>query len=199
MSQVASLIIGTASRLYPGESVNGDAWFVDWHADVCRIAVIDGLGHGPQAAVAASAARTALERAPGLAPAEALRACHAALSGTRGAAISIVTIDPRAHQLRFSGVGNVDAYLIQHGEVQRLVSYRGIVGAALPDPRTFNFELVDAWLLVLHTDGLRRLGSDVLLKLHAPPQECAEHLLATAARETDDATVVVVGPAPDPE
>jgi serine phosphatase RsbU (regulator of sigma subunit) len=196
---VAPLIVGAASRIYPGESVNGDAWFVDWHADVCRITVVDGLGHGPQAAEAAQAARRALESEPGLAPAEALRACHAALGGTRGAAIAIVTIDPRAHRLRFSGVGNVDGYLIQQVDVQRLVSYRGIVGAVLPDPRTFEFKLGDAWLVVLHTDGLRRLGTEVLLALHAAPQQCAEHLLATAARETDDATVVVVGPASDPE
>ena len=53
--------IAVAARAYPGETVSGDAWQVDWHGSVCRIALVDGLGHGSQAAVAASAAVAARE------------------------------------------------------------------------------------------------------------------------------------------
>src|SRR5438067_10023922 len=114
---MASLVVGVASRPYPGETVSGDAWFVDCHESVYRLTVVDGLGHGPAAATAASAARAVLERAPGLRPDEALRVCHEAMRDTRGGAISIVSIDSRTDRLSFSGVGNVDGFLIQLGVV----------------------------------------------------------------------------------
>jgi serine phosphatase RsbU (regulator of sigma subunit) len=174
--------------------VNGDAWFVNWHEGVCRLTVVDGLGHGPEAATAASAARSVLDLAPGLPPAEALRACHEAMRGTRGGAISIVAIDSRTRRLSFSGVGNVDGYLIQSGVVRRLVPFRGIVGAVMPGPRTFELELEPDWLVVVHTDGVHRLDNDSLLVERGSPQQIAERVLSSSARQRDDATVVVVGP-----
>ena len=38
------LQLAVAERPYPGESVSGDAWQIDWHARRCRVTVIDGLG-----------------------------------------------------------------------------------------------------------------------------------------------------------
>ena len=109
--------IGSASRPYPGELVNGDAWQVDWYQGGCRIAVIDGLGHGPQAADAAHAALTTLSSRPELSPSDALKCCHRALSATRGAAISIATIDTAAEELIYAGIGNVDAHLLLEGRL----------------------------------------------------------------------------------
>jgi serine phosphatase RsbU (regulator of sigma subunit) len=195
---VAALVFGAASRPYPGETVSGDAWFVDRHEGICRLTVVDGLGHGPAAATAASAARSVLELVPELQPADALRACHDAMHETRGGAISIVAIDVQTGRLSFSGVGNVDGYLVQMGVVQRLVPFRGIVGAALPQLRTFEFDLEPDWVVVMHTDGLHRLASDSLLAAQGSPQEIAERILSSSARETDDATVVVVAPGQAP-
>ena len=87
------LAIAVAARPYPGETVNGDAWQVDWDGDVCRIAVVDGLGHGPQAAAAALAATTHLADHPGRDPAAAVQGCHEALTGIRGAALLVARID----------------------------------------------------------------------------------------------------------
>ncbi len=56
--------VAVAARPYPGETVSGDAWQIDWHESVCRIALIDGLGHGSQAAAAALAAVAALAAEP---------------------------------------------------------------------------------------------------------------------------------------
>jgi len=50
------ILIGIAERPYPGETVSGDAYAVHWVGDACRIAVIDGLGHGPEAAKASASA-----------------------------------------------------------------------------------------------------------------------------------------------
>jgi len=48
-----ALVVAGVSRPYPGETVNGDAWAVHRHGGAGRIALVDGLGHGPEAAVAA--------------------------------------------------------------------------------------------------------------------------------------------------
>src|SRR4051812_14246067 len=120
-----------ASRTYPGETDNGDAWTADWHDGACRVAVIDGVGHGPLAAAAAQLAVRTLASQPHLLPAEALRLCHDALRGSRGAAISIAHIDAERGRLTYAGVGNVEARLWLGESWQRPISYRGIVGLTL--------------------------------------------------------------------
>lgn len=190
------LAIAGVSRPYPGETANGDTWTAQWHGGVCRIAVIDGLGHGPAAAVAAERARDLLAAHPALAPEEALRACHQALHGTRGAVISIARIDLETRQVIYAGVGNVEAQLWQGGRTQRLVAQRGIVGVTLPTPRPVAYALERVWLLLLHTDGVSaRFNVERLREATSPtPQPLAAAVLAGWGRDTDDATVVVARP-----
>jgi serine phosphatase RsbU (regulator of sigma subunit) len=191
----ASITIAVASRPHPTETVNGDTWAIDWHDGACRIAVVDGLGHGPQAAAAALAAREALAAHPDLLPAAALMLLHTALRGTRGAAISIAHVDPASGSLTYAGVGNVEARLWQDGKAQRLLAYRGIVGSVLPTVRAFTSPLTAPWLLALHTDGV---SARFELEATAPAalQAAADDLLACWGRGTDDATIVLAAPAP---
>jgi serine phosphatase RsbU (regulator of sigma subunit) len=185
--------IGAASRPHPAEHENGDAWVVHQQEHVLRIAVIDGLGHGPEASAAAQAAVQALGAKPAAEPAAAIHACHTALIGTRGAAMSVAWIDLEAACLTYAGIGNVEAHLWQGGSRQRPISYRGIVGSVMRTVRTFEFPLVGPWLLVIHSDGLSSR-----LEIPAPgdawndPQALADQLLAQWARASDDATVVVI-------
>jgi serine phosphatase RsbU (regulator of sigma subunit) len=186
--------VGGASRPFPGESVNGDAWTVDRHGSTCRIAVIDGLGHGPDAASAAGVAVATLTARPDLAPVAALEACQEALVGTRGAAISVAAIDVERAQLTYAGIGNVEARLWQGGRVHRLIAYRGIVGGRRWRARAFEHGLTAGWRLLIHTDGVRSRLPDALVGDHAGDLAALACLvLADWARQTDDATVVVVG------
>jgi serine phosphatase RsbU (regulator of sigma subunit) len=190
----ADLTIAAASRPYPGETANGDAWQLDWFEGALRIAVIDGLGHGPQAALAAAAARKTLGRQPDLSPVDALKACHTALIATRGAAMSVATIDSAGARLTFAGVGNVEGHLVLQGRQQRLVAHRGIVGAAFPTLRSLSFDVGGEWLLLMHTDGIRARFQveDMPARLRFDPQEIADALLGGWSRDTDDATIVVI-------
>ena len=187
------IAVGAASRLYPGEAVNGDAWQIDWHGERCRITVIDGLGHGPDAALAATLAREALMEAPQLLPLDGLRVCHRALAGTRGAAISMASIDLAAVQLTYAGVGNVMGHLWQDGRHEELVGYPGIVGSVLPTLRSFSMPLQRRWLVAMHTDGISaRFRFEALEENHpVDPQQLAERILTGWGRSNDDATVVV--------
>jgi serine phosphatase RsbU (regulator of sigma subunit) len=184
------LIVAAASRPFPGQTVNGDAWAELWHEGVCRLVVVDGLGHGPLAAEASQCALDTLAAAPALSPDAALRRCHEAIRHTRGAAVAIASIDVVKMRLSVASVGNVESLLRQGGRTQRPMSFRGIVGAAFPTIRAQELPLQPGWLFVMHTDGV---GSSVDLTgvSDLEPRELAETLLARWGRGRDDATVVV--------
>ena len=189
-----AIAVAGATRPYPGEFANGDAWCLTWHEGRCRVALIDALGHGEEAAAVAAVAEAALSAHPASDPVAGMHACHRALAGTRGAVIAIAQIDPVAASMTYVGVGNTEALLWQGGRPERPVGYRGVVGLTVRTVRPFTFALQPDWLLVLHTDGvsarfdLARLAID-----RNEPQALADAILARWARPTDDATVVVAG------
>jgi serine phosphatase RsbU (regulator of sigma subunit) len=191
-----SITVAVAARPHPEESVSGDGWSVDWWEGACRIALIDGLGHGPNAAAIAQRAVETLRDHPALGPAEALALCHRALAGTRGAAVSIARLEPDAGRLTYAGIGNVEAQLWQAGRSQRPIAYRGIVGVTARSPRAFDLALEPGWLLVLWTDGVsaRFELASIPGTLHSDPHALAEMLLRDWSRLSDDATVVVAAP-----
>lgn len=193
---VSSLDIAIATRAYPGELVSGDLVVVDHLAGRWRVALIDGLGHGVGAADAAASAREALQAHPDLPSDRALELCHQALKSTRGAAISIVCLDLAEGILKFAGVGNVEGRYSDGSLTRRLVPDRGIVGATFPRLHPFEARIDSDWLLLLHTDGLSNRfalpdgpapGRDSL-------QPLTDELLARWGRQTDDATIVAIGP-----
>jgi len=187
------IVIGVASRPHPAETVNGDAYAVHWWNGLCRIAVIDGLGHGKDAAAASARAVEVLAAHPELDPAEALRRCHAALAGTRGAAMSVARIDAARHELVYAGIGNVEAHIWQRGKHERLIVYRGIIGSAMRTVRPFTVQLADTWTFLMHSDGISTRAD-----LQAPgippaadPTTLAEAVLQAFGRQHDDAMAVV--------
>jgi hypothetical protein len=192
-----ALTIVAAARPHPHETISGDAWGAVWSAPhSCRIAVIDGLGHGPEAAKAAQTALALLATHPDLAADAAMRACHRALVGTRGAAVSIVDLDLQLGTLICAGVGNVDARLWQPGREQRLMIQRGIVGANIPTIRPTDLSLGDKWCLLLHTDGVSdRFDLASFPGFQADEsQALVDAILDRHGRTTDDATVVLARP-----
>ena len=189
--------VAGASRPFPGESANGDAWRVDWHAGVCRIVLVDGLGHGPAAEAVARAASDALGAHPALDPLASLTLVHRALAGTRGAVASVASLDPEARQLTFAGVGNVEGRLHQHGRSHHPIVYRGVLGATLRTVRPFVLPLERDWLLVLYSDGVSpRLDVADIYAQHGAMDlaTVAECVLDRWGRGSDDATVVLARP-----
>ncbi len=189
------IAVAVAARPYPGETVSGDAWQLDWHGSVCRIAVVDGVGHGAQAAAAAAAAVAALAAEPALNPVDAVHRCHDALANTRGAALLVASIDVSRDHLIVAGAGNVEARLFQDGGAKHLMTDRGIVGSTLPRVRPVEMALAPEWLLLISTDGIkRRFDAQSLLEAAPSGERLAQAVLAGWARATDDATVLVVQP-----
>ena len=190
------IVVAGASRPLPGEVENGDGWQLDRTPAGWRLAVIDGLGHGPAAAAATSAALTTLAAATDLRAAEAIAICHRALLGGRGAVMAVACIDRTQRRLIYAGVGNIDARLWTPEREQRLISYRGIVGHTLPTLRTVEAVLPDIWLLALSSDGLGSKWelNESAAALLSEPATAVDEILARWARSSDDATLVVAQP-----
>jgi anti-sigma regulatory factor (Ser/Thr protein kinase) len=152
---VAGVQAGGVNIPYGGAEYSGDAWAWVRAGDRVTLMLADGLGHGPEAARASSAAVAALHRWAHLSPAESLGRLHAALKGTRGAAVALAQLDLSAGRLRFAGIGNVGARLRTGGTWHALLSRPGIVGVHRPATlREEEADWTDDPLLILHTDGL---------------------------------------------
>jgi anti-sigma regulatory factor (Ser/Thr protein kinase) len=146
---------GGLVRALQGEDCCGDGWLVQQRAVGARLLVADGLGHGEHAAAAARASvLTALER-PGDAPPALLEKLHGTLRSTRGAAVAVAEVDPKARVVRFAGVGNISAMVIPpSGPWLRMVSHAGTVGHEMRKVVEFSYPWNAGSLLLMHSDGL---------------------------------------------
>jgi phosphoserine phosphatase RsbX len=184
------------SRPLPGEDVCGDRSIaVDVNGTGALIGVLDGLGHGAEAAEAANCGVDALAEAR-TEPLDVLvQRCHRALSGTRGVAMTLAHIDFRKDVLSWVGIGNVAADLVaKHpAGVEVRSSARlagGIVGYRIPEvvvPQEVPIRPGD--LLVFASDGIAENYLDDL-DFSAPALVIAEQILHGHARDNDDALVL---------
>ena len=84
----------TAGRPLPGEHVSGDQPIaVGIDDDAALFGVIDGLGHGPDAATAAMRAVDVLKNACNERLEVLVQLCHRVLAGSQGAAITLARVD----------------------------------------------------------------------------------------------------------
>jgi anti-sigma regulatory factor (Ser/Thr protein kinase) len=176
-----------------GETESGDGWAVARLRHGTALLMADGLGHGPEAAKASTAAIDTLARQPGLNPAEQIEACHIALRPTRGAALAVALLDPAAGQMRFAGVGNIGACIVEGGTRRQLVSHNGIVGHNLRKVQEFTLPCGPGALVILASDGLTTQWD---LAQHAGLAACGPAVIAAVllrdyARGRDDASVLV--------
>jgi hypothetical protein len=164
-------------------------------ADRTLLSVIDGLGHGPEAAEASDIAATML-RENASEPLEPLLVlCHHALRRTRGVAITMAAVEHADGGLQWLGVGNVEGVLVRadpdrRPRLEAVFHFPGVVGYRLPSLQVYANRLDPGDVLVLASDGIAPSFLDDV----GPSREIgplAERLLADHSRPEDDAMVVV--------
>jgi anti-sigma regulatory factor (Ser/Thr protein kinase) len=184
---------GAVSVPIQGEEVCGDGCGVVARGESFAALVVDGLGHGPAAAIAAQAALAVLHEATDLDPVRYLLGAHAALRGTRGAALSVCRIDPAEGRLSFAGLGNVEGRVHTSSRSFGMSPRPGTAGMNVSVPRIHVQEL--PWepgaMLVLHSDGVRHQAELGALRAR-DPSIIAAVLQRDWSRGRDDATVLVV-------
>lgn len=183
----------TAGAALAGQTASGDRGVVVPFPGGALVALIDGLGHGREACLAADAAERVLLATP-YEPVDLLiQRCHDELRRTRGAVISLASFDAAQSSMTWLGVGNVEALLVRarSPEAAEAVAMRGgTVGYLLPplNPRTLSVQPGDT--LVLASDGIRHGFRQEVVPARTP-QEIADQVMANWARTSDDACVVV--------
>lgn len=186
--------IGGVSIPAPGEIVCGDAWRAARREGAISLLVVDGLGHGPLAADAAGAAMAQFDKNAFDSPRAHIEAAHAAIAGTRGAAMAVARIDLEAGKLTYAGVGNISGTLLDAGQSRGLFSHNGIVGHQMRKVQEFEYPWQASSTLVMYSDGLQsRWSLDKYpgLAVRVPPV-IAGVLYRDFKRGKDDVTVVAV-------
>jgi anti-sigma regulatory factor (Ser/Thr protein kinase) len=191
----APVEIGRVSVPKPGEQVCGDGIALVRSGMTVAALVVDGLGHGSAAHLAAEQAQRLFTQSFQPSPAAAVQRLHAGLRATRGAAVGVLTVDLAASRAVFCGVGNIAGLAAAGGNVRRFVSMNGIAGHSMGRAQEFVYPCDGAGLvIVMHSDGLTTSWD-----LNRYPGLAARHasliaaiLYRDASRGRDDSTVLVM-------
>ena len=176
---------------------NGDGWACVTARTELSVLLIDGLGHGPHAEVAAQAGLAAFREHHRGDLEDTLVSAHRAMRGTRGGAGSLCRIVPSENRLLFAGCGNVEGRILNPGQRSRGLAPRGgTLGMNDLPPRLqlIEYDWGPGAMLVMHSDGIRAhhdFDADAKLCKH-DPSVIAAVLYREQFRGRDDATVVVV-------
>lgn len=195
MSAAPMIEWASAGEPLPGYAESGDRCLVQVANGSAMLAVIDGIGHGREAALASGAVIEILE-AHGHEPLfQLFRRCHARLQSTRGAAMVIVRYEPAAARIQWLGAGSVRAIMLRGrpgggAAAHEMLVYSGTVGVKLPTLEASTLPTLGGDQLVLATDGVD-IGFAGSLRHGEPPQAQAERLFATFRNHSDDALILV--------
>ena len=185
---------GIADRARKGESDSGDRHLLMELPEGILMAVVDGAGHGPEAAAAAERTIQSLrEAAVGTDLGDMINHCHEQMRGTHGCAISMGLINARDRSLSWLGVGNVEAAVFSKNRKKpvRLLLHSGVVGMWLPALKPYTLALEPDDLVVFATDGADNRFTDELQPA-GEPQAVAERIVRDYGLQSDDVMALVV-------
>ena len=187
---------GEAGRALAGESRSGDLAVFAPYRHGGLVAVIDGLGHGDEAAAASATAAEVIKAHANDAARPLLERCHQALRKSRGVVMTVAWFDLREKAVWWVGVGNVEARFVRGASVygerhDSALVLGGVVGYNLPPVRPMRTDLRPGDAVAFATDGI---GADYSNSLTPglPAQRLAERILSRHSRQTDDALAAVV-------
>jgi anti-sigma regulatory factor (Ser/Thr protein kinase) len=181
----------------PGQDVCGDAWgIVEQSESRSAVVVADGLGHGPEAALAAQTAVRIAAQHRELGPQDLLESIHKGLRHTRGAAVGVAELDRDRNLVRFATIGNISGRICAPGvQARHMVSMNGTAGApSLTQIRDFQYPFPEGAAVVIHSDGIsgRWDLKDYAGLISRDPALISGVLFRDYRRSSDDGSVVVM-------
>ncbi len=186
---------GVASRSLDCDGESGDYYAVKLIHSGALLAVVDGLGHGKQAAESAKLAVSTVYEYTEDSILSVFARCHEQLKGTRGVVMSLALFNAADRTMTWAGVGNVEGLLIRRRidsatRANSLMLGSGVIGDRLPRVRASIKTVSPGDFVILSTDGIRT-GFDEGLNLRSTPQQIANSIMASHKRDDDDALVLV--------
>jgi len=198
--EMQTVKIGVSLRPIPGESSTGDRFLVQPTPHGLLFAVIDGLGHGAEAASVAETTVDVLKTNAASDLPALIESCHARLRGSRGAVMTLGALSP-AGILRWVGIGNVLGVVVRAGSrpfsqgqddsKEFLVGRGGVIGDRLPSFQVATMNLRRGDTVIIATDGVDQ-GFLFKENLDLEPQPLADRILDANAIDRDDSLVLVV-------
>jgi negative regulator of sigma-B (phosphoserine phosphatase) len=178
-----------------GQDESGDSHLVTQTNRGTLVAVVDGLGHGEEAAHAARSAVATLEAHPNEGIIALVRRCHLRLKHTRGAVMSLASFDGIENTVTWLGVGNVEGILLRgrpsaESSTDTIFLRPGIVGCRLPPLQALITPVTRGDLLIFTTDGI---CGDFPQQFSAEdqPGRIAEYVSSNFRKKDDDGLVLV--------
>lgn len=198
MATVIGTAVDSAAAVFtlPGQSESGDRSLVVSIPGGSLVAVVDGLGHGREAAIAAEAAMTSIRAHAVRELPDIAQSCSAALSGTRGAVMSLASFDTERSTMTWLGIGNVEGRLLLRAsesayEQQHLLLRPGVAGQKLPRMQASVSRVERGDMLIFATDGINPDFADHI-SIDAPIGKIADGIVSRSCKHTDDALALVV-------
>lgn len=182
--------------------------------DCALLGVVDGVGHGPEAASIANRVLNCLRAHSELDLVSLVQECHRAVAHSRGAVIGLALLCLPKFQIQFVGVGDVTMRIVTqdasqgHGgthptcepaspsevAVRAFVNNNGTLGYRIPERlRTSSCGFAAGDVLLLSSDGIGQdFGRTQFEQVDALEAETiAASVVSTFGSARDDATLVV--------
>lgn len=171
----------------------GDGGVIVASGDSCFAALVDVLGHGPEAHKSALAAEEFLRNCAGDDLVEAIQGLHRVLRQGRGAVAALCRLNLDGGELEIAGVGNITARLFG-SENSRVLLREGIVGYSMSSPRLETRSLYPGDILMFHSDGIREHFEphDCRGLLDGTARDIAERVMRHFRKADDDASCLVL-------
>jgi phosphoserine phosphatase RsbX len=144
---------GIALRGFQGGKYCGDQGSVWEGRERSLVCIVDGLGHGEGAEIAAKAAVKYVDENQDMPIDELFLGCDKAISHTRGVAMALALIDLTSRDLWYAAVGNTRAAISGMDELY-LGCNSGIVGEGISRPTPELYEFTRKQSLYLWSDGM---------------------------------------------
>jgi anti-sigma regulatory factor (Ser/Thr protein kinase) len=183
---------GSVSIALQGQEVCGDACAVFDTAVGRTLLVADGIGHGSEAAIAATEAVRLFQQHQARPVPEILEYLHAGLRPTRGAAVAVARFDEANRKVVYGGIGNISGIIVSPMGTRRMISLNGTAGHVARKVQAFDYPY-HGGVVVMCSDGVATNWSldryPGLVQAH--PSLIAAVLYRDFGRRRDDVTVAV--------
>jgi len=187
--------VGAFTVPIQGEVLSGDKWKVSHINGGVYCLLVDGLGHGFEAAEAAKLAVKQFSDNLTLNPGSMIQAIHNALRGSRGAVGAVAKIDFNRQELVYAGLGNISGIIVTNNDHKHLTSLNGTLGYESRKITEFTLPWAPMSTLIMHSDGLSSKVSEELVDLDCIGMSAgiiAASVFLHQAKRSDDATIMVV-------
>jgi hypothetical protein len=192
-----SVELGEYVRPYEGETLSGDVVLTQHEDAGVLVAVIDVLGHGPEAHEVGVRLRSALSHwvhaTARPEPGDVMELLHESARGTRGAVAAVAWLNAVSLRGWVVGVGNARCRIF--GGLTKSVEFGdGVLGQRVRSPRPQALNLKAADVVVLFSDGVTsRFGLEKYPSLGLDPASTiALNVVRRFGKGLDDASCAVI-------